>query len=116
SGPFAGSVYVAWTDTTAPDSNNANANHTQIHVAFSRDGGETWQQSIPHETADVLTVDRYNQWITVDPNGVVHVAFYDTRTSPDRKEVDFYYTFSADGGVTWNPPQRVSSVTSANLT
>jgi hypothetical protein len=116
SGPFAGSVYVAWTDTTAPDSNIAANNHTQIHVAFSRDGGQTWQQSIPHETADVLTVDRYNQWITVDPNGVVHVAFYDTRNSPDRTKVDFYYAFSADGGVTWNPPQRVSGVTSANLT
>ena len=115
-GPFAGSVYVAWTDTTAPDSNNAAANHTQIHVAFSRDGGQTWQQSIPHETDDVLTVDRFNQWLTVDPNGVVHVAYYDTRNSPDRKEVDFYYTFSPDGGVTWNPPQRVSGETSANLT
>jgi hypothetical protein len=115
-GPFAGSVYVAWTDTTAPDSNNAAANHTQIHVAFSRDGGQTWQQSIPHETDDALTVDRFNQWLTVDRNGVVHVAYYDTRNSPDRKEVDFYYSFSPDGGVTWNPPQRVSGETSANLT
>jgi hypothetical protein len=115
-GPYAGSVYVAWTDTTAPDTNIAANNHTQIHVAFSRDGGHQWQQSIPHETADVLSVDRFNQWLTVDRDGVVHVVYYDTRNAPDRKEVDMYYSFSTDGGVTWNAPQRVSSATSANLT
>src|SRR5678815_5987580 len=115
-GPFGGSVYVAWTDTIAPDTNVAANNHTQIHVAFSRDGGHRWQQSIPHETADVQTVDRFNQWLTVDPQGVVHVVYYDTRNSPDRTEVDLYYSFSTDGGVTWNAPQRVSSETSANLT
>jgi hypothetical protein len=115
-GPFDGSVYVAWTDTTAPDVNNAAANHTQIHVAFSRNGGASWQQSFPHETDDVLTVDRFNQWLAVDQSGVVHVAYYDTRNSADRKSVDLYYSFSADGGVTWNEPQRISSETSANLT
>ena len=116
SGPFAGSIYVAWTDTIAPDVSNPAQNHTQIHVAFSRNGGQTWQQSIPHETADVLTVDRFNQWLAVDEKGIVHVVFYDTRNVPDRREVDLYYSFSTDGGVTWIEPQRVSSETSANLT
>jgi hypothetical protein len=116
-GPFANSVYVAWTDTTAPDNNsNASANHTQIHVAFSRDGGATWQQSIPHETSDVLTVDRFNQWLTVDEHGVVHVVFYDTRLSSNRTEVDLFHSASTDGGVTWSAPERVSTETSANLT
>jgi hypothetical protein len=116
-GPFANSVYVAWTDTIAPDNNgNAQANHTQIHVAFSRDGGATWQQSIPHETADVLTVDRFNQWLTVDPSGVVHAVYYDTRLSANRTEVDLFHSSSADGGVTWSAPERVSTETSANLT
>jgi hypothetical protein len=116
-GPFAGSIYVAWTDTTAPDNNsNPNVNHTQIHVAFSRNGGTTWQQSIPHETDDVLTVDRFNQWLTVDQAGVVHVVYYDTRNSADRKNVDLYYSFSSDGGVSWSTPERISSETSKNLT
>ena len=116
-GPFANSVYVAWTDTTAADNDgNPNANHTQIHVAFSRDRGQTWQQSIPHETVDVQTVDRYNQWLTVDASGVVHVVYYDTRLSPTRTEVDLFYAASTDGGVTWSAPERVSTETSANLT
>ena len=48
--------------------------------------------------------------------GVVHVVYYDTRNSPNRTMVDLYYSFSTEVGVTWNPPQRLSSVTSANLT
>ncbi len=116
-GPFDGSIYVSWTDTIAPDNNsNPEANNNQVHVAYSRDGGATWFRSIPHPTADVLTVDRYNQWLTVDENGTVHVVFYDTRNSQNRTGVDLYYTFSADGGVTWNELTRVSGETSANLT
>ncbi len=116
SGAFDGSVYTAWTDTHMPETGTAANNHTQIHVAYSRDGGVTWTESFPHDTLDVLEVDRFNQWITVDNNGIVHVAFYDTRHSTGRTGVDYYYSFSNDGGVTWHDPVRVSSETSANLT
>jgi len=116
-GPYAGSVYVAWTDTSTPENDgSATANHTQIHVYYSRDGGATWASSIPHPTADVSTVDRFNQWLTVDEFGTVHVVFYDTRNSASRTGVDLYYTFSTDGAQTWNELTRVSASTSANLT
>jgi len=116
-GTYAGSVYVAFTDTSAPENNgSATANHTQIHVFYSRDGGATWDSSIPHPTDDVLTVDRFNQWLTVDEFGTVHVIFYDTRHSASRTGVDLYYTFSTDGAQTWNELTRVSASTSANLT
>ncbi|MEO0422311.1 MAG: proprotein convertase P-domain-containing protein [Pseudomonadota bacterium] len=116
-GAFDGSIYVAWTDTFRPEvDSNPQANNNQVHVAYSRDGGATWNESFPHPTSDVLTVDRYNQWLTVDENGTVHVVFYDTRNSENRTGVDLYYTFSADGGVTWNELTRVSGETSANLT
>ena len=61
-------------------------------------------------------MDRFNQWLTVDSNGTVHVVFYDTRNSTNRTGVDLYYTFSTDGAQTWNTPERISSQTSANLT
>ncbi|MEO0973099.1 MAG: hypothetical protein AAFX85_08380 [Pseudomonadota bacterium] len=116
-GAFDGSIYVAWTDTFRPEvDSNPQANNNQVHVAYSRDGGATWNETIPHPTADVLSVDRYNQWLTVDENGTVHVVFYDTRNSDSRTGVDLYYTFSVDGGVSWNELTRVSSETSANLT
>lgn len=116
-GAFDGSVYVAFTDTTAPDNNNnASVNHAIVEVWYSRDGGATWNSSNPHSMADTNDVDRFNQWITVDEVGNVHVVFYDTRHSTDRTGVDFYYNVSTDGGVTWGEPQRISSETSENLT
>ncbi|HNR31968.1 MAG TPA: hypothetical protein PKI11_13845, partial [Candidatus Hydrogenedentes bacterium] len=76
-GPYHGTVYCSWTDTTAPESTDPAQNHTQVHVAYSRDDGGSWEFSIPHPTDDALTVDRFNQWLTVDPDGVVHVVYYD---------------------------------------
>jgi len=115
-GPFGGSVYVAWTDTDAADNEtNAAANHTRIQVAFSRDAGATWTVVTPHETADVATVDRWNHWMAVGPDGRVHVIFYDTRNSTGRSGVDLYYAVSADGAQTFSAPVRLTGETSPNL-
>lgn len=115
-GPYADSLYVAWTDTTAADTSNASTNHAQIRVAYSRDGGATWHVTIPHETADATTVDRWNQWLAVGPDGTVWVAFYDTRQSlPNRDKVDLYYARSTDGAQTWSTPVRITAATSPNI-
>jgi len=114
-GTYDGNVYVAWTDTTAPESGVAADNHTVINVARSSDGGATWLVSNPHPMDDTLTVDRFNQWIKVDETGNVHVVYYDTQHSVNRTGVDLYYNFSLDGGATWGTPERISSATSANL-
>lgn len=114
-GPLDGTVYVTWTDLTAPSTETPAENHARIWVAASADGGATWTKSTPHPTDDIGTVDRFNQWLTVDGNGVVHVVYYDTRHSVDRAGVDLYYTFSPDGTLSWNTPTRVSSETSKNL-
>lgn len=114
-GPFRGSVYVAWGDTSAPESGTPASNHGKITVARSRDGGATWQFSTPHETADVATVDRYHQFLAVGPDGKVHVIYYDSRRDPSRASVDIFYSYSSDGAVTWSAPRRVTSVQSPNL-
>ncbi len=116
-GPFANSLYVAWTDTLEPDVNgNASANHTHIQVATSRDGGDSWTITTPHETADAMTVDRFNQWLAVGPDGTVYVIFYDTRQSlPARNNVDLYFATSTDGAQTWTAPERLTTVTSLNI-
>lgn len=114
-GAYEGSVYVAFTDTTAPESPSAVNNHTIIEVWYSRDGGASWNVSHPHSMADTNDVDRFNQWLKVDESGRVHVVFYDTRHSANRSGVDFYYNVSSDGGATWGEPQRISSETSQNL-
>ncbi|MBL8299458.1 MAG: PKD domain-containing protein [Rhodanobacteraceae bacterium] len=115
-GSFNNSIYVSWTDTSTVENNtSATANHAIIRVARSRDGGATWQISSPHSSSDVSTVDRFNQWLSVDRNGRVFVMYYDTRHSSNRSGTDIYYAVSTDGGVTWGTAQRLTTVTSRNI-
>ena len=115
-GPFNDSIYVAWTDNSNADSGTPADNHARIQVAYSRDGGATWTVTSPHETADVNSVDRYHQWLSVGPDGTVYVIFYDTRQDPTRESVDIYHAFSTDGAQTWSLPARLTTVSSPNIT
>jgi Neuraminidase (sialidase) len=115
SGPYRGSVYAAWTDSTAPTGGSASNNHARIQVAYSRDGGATWQTTTPHETADQNSVDRWHQWLAVGPDGTVHVVFYDTRRDPSRSSVDMFWSYSTDGAETWSTPERLTSEMSPEI-
>ena len=115
SGTFANSVYVAWTDTTAPESSTTSNNHGRIQVGYSRDGGATWTVRTPHETADASSVDRFHPWLGVGPDGKVYVMFYDTRRSSTRVGVDIFYSVSSDGGNSWTTPVRLTSVLSPQI-
>ena len=114
-GPFADSIYAAWLDTTGPESGTAANNHSRIQVAYSRDGGNTWSLSTPHETADANNVDRFNPWMAVGPDGRVHVIFYDTRRVANRSGTDLFYSSSSDGAQTWTAPVRVTDEISPNI-
>lgn len=114
-GPYHGTVYAAWTDNTNADSGIPSNNHGRIQVAYSRDGGNSWNVTTPHETADSQTVDRWHPWLGVGPDGSVHVTYYDTRRSSDRRSVDLYYSRSTDGGQTWAAPTRVTTEMSPNI-
>lgn len=115
-----GTVYAAWTDETDDSAGGGNGsasqNHAWIRVSKSEDQGATWQScTIPHETSDALTVDRFHPWLKVGENGVVHIGYYDTRNSNNRSGVDFFYASSVDGCDTWSPEVRASTVTSTNI-
>ena len=114
-GTFGGSVYAAWTDSTATTSSTASANHARIQVAYSRDSGATWATSTPHEIADANTVDRWHQWLAVGEDGTVHVVYYDTRNDPTRTSVDMYWSTSTDGAVTWSTPEKLTSEISPHM-
>ena len=115
-GPYSGSVYVAWTDSTGTTSGSVpSSNHARIQVAYSRDGGSSWSVTTPHETADAESVDRWHPWLAVGPDGRVHVVFYDTRRDPARTSVDLFFSSSTDGAQTWSAPQRITSEQSPNI-
>src|SRR5207245_9059463 len=88
---------------------------TDICTSCSDDKGSTW--SLPRAATDQLSfaVDRFNHWLSIDPtNGVVNISFYDTRndTTGSRYMTDAYLSRSSDGGATFGPNVRVSTVSS----
>lgn len=115
-GPFGGSIYAAWTDNNNADSNTAANNHGRVRVAYSRNNGASWTVVDPLGSGDVNSVDRYNQWLSVDRSGNIYLIYYNTKLAASRSAgVDIFATTSTDGGVTWAPEQRLSTVTSPNI-
>jgi len=103
-----GRLVCSWMDLAANGT-------TDIFTSFSDDKGSSW--SLPHAATDALpfAVDRFNQWLSIDPtNGVVNVSFYDTRndTTGSRYMTDIYLSRSADGGATFGANARVSTESS----
>jgi len=107
-GPYRGRLYLVYTDMT-PDSSE-----TDVWLIHSDDAGENWstrqRMDDGHET---YPVDQFHPWITVDPVGRVWVVFYDRRNDPGNCLMDIYFTASTDGGQTWRPNDRVTTVSSA---
>lgn len=99
--PHEGNVYLAWQDTRKGD--------RDILVSVSEDGGETWSEPIVASDAPAGT-DQFFPAMSVGPDGVLDLVFYDRRDDPDAKLLNLYYTFSADGGRTWSANQRVTDV------
>ena len=107
-GTHRGRLYCSWMDLTP-------AGTTNIFLSHSDDGGATW--SAKQSVGDTLAVkvDRFNQWLSVDPtNGDVTVSFYDTRndTTGFRFMTDVYLARSTNGGASFGANTRVSSVSS----
>jgi hypothetical protein len=46
--------------------------------------------------------------VAVDPQGGVHVAWFDQRADPTGALVEVYYAHSADGGATFGPNLRLT--------
>ncbi len=114
--PFAGSVYVTWSDKTSLGGGAPNTQHGVVRLARSRDLGATWSVVTPHEIGDGDRVDRFAPDVAVDPAGTVHLVFYDTRDAGVlRNGVDLYATTSFTGGESFGTPRRLSGATSPRI-
>jgi hypothetical protein len=107
-GAHRGRLVCSWMDLAANGT-------TDIFTSYSDDKGATW--SLPAPATDQLpfAVDRFNQWLSIDPtNGVVNVSFYDTRndTTGQRYMTDIYLSRSTNGGASYGANTRVSTVSS----
>jgi hypothetical protein len=99
-----GGLYLVWQGTTdAP----------RVLFSRSRDQGRTWSAPVAvNDTPDGRSV--FNPTVAVSPDGLhVTVIFYDKRHDDGSGHfVDLYLAESFDGGSSWEPNRRISSVSS----
>ncbi|HMT28443.1 MAG TPA: T9SS type A sorting domain-containing protein [Bacteroidia bacterium] len=93
-GPNNGTIYINWSDQRNGTTN------TDIWLAKSTDGGNTW--SLPIKVNDDATQrQQFFTWMTIDQtNGNLWFVFYDRRNYNDNR-TDVYMARSTDGGVTF---------------
>jgi hypothetical protein len=92
------------------------ASDKRIYLSMSNDGGVSWTE--PHlvdRTASRRT-KQFHAKIAISRDGVVGLTWFDTRNAKKRDDYNLYFTASLDGGQTFLPAARVSTVTSNSRT
>ncbi|RLG09890.1 hypothetical protein DRN73_09150 [Candidatus Pacearchaeota archaeon] len=105
--PYRGNLYVVYIDSSG-------SSLMDVYFTKSTNGGLTWSSPIRlNDDPYNNPVDQFHPWIDVDQNGTITVVFYDRRNDPSGNLLmDVYITKSTDGGQTWTPNERVTSVSS----
>jgi len=103
-GPTNNNVYVVASVLPTGASNG-----TDVMFSRSTDGGQTF--SAPHRINDDPI--NHNKWHifgtpSVAPNGRIDVVWLDSRNAANNIDMQLFYSYSTDGGVTWAPNVAVS--------
>lgn len=96
--------------TYDPDG-SGNGNASDVFYRRSTDQGASWETEI-RLNDDGTETDQYFATLSVSPTGRLVVGWYDRRLDPNNLRVDYYATTSTDGGVTWEPNERISDESS----
>jgi hypothetical protein len=104
-GRFRDRIYAVWLDDRR--------GRAQVYLAWSPNKGKSWTSPrlVSDDTLDVNAPrrDHLLPVVAVNKNGVVGIAWYDRRDSPDNYGWNARFTASNDGGDTFAPSVRVSS-------
>lgn len=93
-GAHHGTIYINWTDQRSGDDN------TDVWLAKSTDGGNTWQTPIKVNN-DAGNKHQFLTWMDIDQTtGYLYFVFYDRRNYDDN-QTDVYMAVSKDGGTTF---------------
>ena len=73
-------------------------------------GGTTgpWSAPIRVNWDDTTLNDNFEPWLSVKPNGVIDIAWFDRRNDPNDANWEVYMSKSTDGGLTFSPNYLVS--------
>jgi hypothetical protein len=105
--PWRGRIYMVYADYSLSGSD------LDIYLTMSDDHGQTWTDSRRlNDDPPGYIIDQFHPWVCVDTSGVVTVVFYDRRHDPNNLLMDLYFTQSSDGGDTWSPNARITTVSS----
>jgi len=102
-----GNVYVVWMDTRFND-----ADHDDILLARSQDGGRSWSAPVVVDRAP-RGVDAFTPMVDVDAQGRVAVTYYDFRNDSagdPALSTDVWIAHSHDGGRSFTDESRVTTV------
>ncbi|MDX2361954.1 MAG: T9SS type A sorting domain-containing protein [Crocinitomicaceae bacterium] len=94
-GPNHGTIYINWSDQ------RNGANDTDVWLAKSTDGGDTWTDPTRVNT-DGAGNQQFFSWMDIDQtNGQLWFVFYDRRNYTDT-QTDVFLAHSYDGGSTFS--------------
>jgi hypothetical protein len=96
--PLTGSLVVVW--------NDQRFGNPDIAATRSTDGGTTWSAPV-RVNDDAGSTAQFFPWISFDPHGSAHVAWYDRRE--DGFKIDVYHARSVDLGATFEANTRVTA-------
>lgn len=101
-GPFSNRIYVTMYNWTGA--------RLQVLVSYSSSGGTTW--SHPVRVAIGAPRDEFFPWLSVGSTGIVGVTWLDRRLDPSNVNYDAFAATSVNGGVSYGPGTRISTVSS----
>ncbi|MBD3233672.1 MAG: T9SS type A sorting domain-containing protein [candidate division Zixibacteria bacterium] len=100
-----GYIHIVWGDYRNGDAD--------VYYSKSTDGGSNWSTAVRINDGSIGDDnDQFFPWVSCDPDGYVHVFFYDRRDDPSNIDFHGYYTRSEDGGDTWTANERVTTAPS----
>lgn len=101
--PNDGALYAVYADSTGTSGGEENVD---LYFTRSNDGGQSW--TVPRVIHGDSTPprDQFHPWLEVGADGRLHLAFFDTRSTPQLDAdanafLDVYYATSGDHGDTW---------------
>jgi hypothetical protein len=102
--PNDGTLYAVYFDTTGMAFGLFDVD---IYFTRSEDQGSTWTTPTIVNGDTLPPSDSFFPWIEVDPEGRLHLVYFDSRHTPQAENVvngmfDAYYAYSEDRGATWH--------------